>query len=345
MILKVKPWTQSILITVEDPKTKFSVSITPFGGTIVDVIVPDKNGKPLSITYGQNTFKEYIKSTGVLGASIGRIVNRIAHSKFILDGKSYKLKKNMAGGHCIHGGKKGFSHRHWDVLNIINNEETNEVKIFLQYISPDKEEGFPGTLTTQLIYSISPMKINWEFKSTTDKTTIVNLTNHTYWNLDGVNSLIDNQILTVYSDKFSETDSFGLPTGKISDVVEENINLNNGLKFKTAFDTFGDVDHNFFLKNFENKSSEEDLIAVGEVYSPLTNIRMKIKTTEPCVQVYTGNSMKYIKSKGVQCFTHGAICLETQKVPNAINMPENADSVILRPDEIYYHKTEHIFEN
>jgi len=173
-------WDESKLIVVTDPETNFSVSLTSFGATLVDVKIPDRNGIVSSITYSHSSPEDYKNQKGYLGASVGRVANRIGNAKFELDSKLYSLYPNNNGRHCLHGGKIGFSYEEWKLIGIQNDSKKNEVQVVFEYTSLDGEEGFPGQLTTQITFIISPMQVGWEFTAFTDKPTIVNLTNHSY---------------------------------------------------------------------------------------------------------------------------------------------------------------------
>jgi aldose 1-epimerase len=317
---------------VEDEETGFKVEISDLGATLFSIYVPDKDGNSNNVIYGHDNPESYLNTPGYLGATVGRIANRIDHAQFELNGQIYRVTPNHKVVHQLHGGRKGFSYQIW----LIVEEETGlfdeEARIVLNYISEDGEEGYPGTLTTKVTYRIKPMMIEWEFQATTDKTTIINLTNHAYWNLNGVHSTIDDLEFTLYARNYCIVDKDLIPTGEIK---EFPIDLTKTTTFKTIFNTFGDVDHNFFLE-------KEDLIT-AILYSPKTKRKMIVETTEPCIQIYTGNFMENISSYGIPCKKHGAVCLETQKVPNAINMPKYRETVILRPGEIYDHKTRHSF--
>jgi len=173
------------LVTITDSDSGFEVQLTNYGATIVSVKCPDKNSKIEEISICQDNLEDLINTKGYLGATIGRVANRIKNGEFKLEGKEYQLFKNNHEN-SLHGGKEGFNQKIWMISSIF--EEQNEIRIEIKYVSPNT-----GILTTKVLFCISPMKLIWEFKSTTDKTTIVNLTNHTYWNLESVSSTINEQ--------------------------------------------------------------------------------------------------------------------------------------------------------
>ncbi|MBN2155955.1 MAG: galactose mutarotase [Candidatus Lokiarchaeota archaeon] len=328
------------LFIVEDPNTGFKVEISELGASIVSVQVPDNKGKIDAITYGHEDPKTYIESPGYMGATIGRVTNRIQNGHFELDGTIYKLTKNYKNIHQLHGGFKGFDKRLWMHIEEETFIKNKDIRISFQYLSKEREEGYPGNLLTKISYRIRPMVLEWEFHATTDKKTIVNLTNHTYWNLNGTHTMIDDLKIALYAKKYCVVNDDLIPTGEIK---EFPINLTKLQDFKTIFKRFGDVDHNFFLENYLYENSALDVFPATMLYSPKTGRKMTVETSEPCLQVYTGNFMEHLTSYGTPCKKHNAVCLETQRVPNAINMLKFRESVILKPNEVYRHRTRHLF--
>ncbi|TFG20547.1 MAG: galactose mutarotase [Promethearchaeota archaeon] len=318
------------IFTISAPK--FRVEISDLGATLISVHVPDGDGKVENVTYGHGKPESYLTSPGYFGASIGRVANRIDHAQFELEGQTYKVTPNHKVVHQLHGGKKGFSHKIWSIIKEETGIFDEEARVSMQYVSQDGEEGYPGTLTAKIIYRINPMVIEWEFTAKTNKTTILNLTNHAYWNMNGIHTTIHNLEFTLNARKYSVVNKDLIPTGE---EPQFPLDLSSPTTFETIFKIFGDLDHNFFL--------EKDNPVTAVLYSPKTKRRMQVETTEPCIQVYTGNFMEGIDSFGTQCKKHGAVCLETQKVPNAINRKKYRDWVILKPDEIYAHRTKHTF--
>lgn len=331
------------LITISDPKTGFEVQLSSYGATIVRVKIPDQQGNVEDIVYGQNSPNDYVKYGGYFGAVVGRVANRVGNACFDLDGEHYELYVNNVEKHSLHGGKQGFSYKNWKIIEPKISVNQEQVSVMLEYISNDLEENYPGELTVRVTYIIRPMEISWEFFAFTSQKTIINLTNHSYWNLDGLQIPIDNQILTLYADRYNPVDQDCLPLGNVKSVKGTGIDFQSGKNFKEAFQTFGDIDNNFFLTTFSRKKNPNDLILAAKVYSPRTKREMEVWTSEPCCQLYTGNFMERLNSFGKPCIKHGAFCIETQKVPNAINIPKFRNSVILKPKDHYYHKTMHKF--
>lgn len=330
------------LHVVTDENTGFQVAVTDFGATLVQVRVPDNHGKVDDVNFGQDSPSEYIEHGGYLGAVTGRVANRISNACFSLDGAMYPLLANNNGVHALHGGKVGFNHRMWTLQGI--DERDGEVRITYAYTSPDGEEGFPGTLHVETTYVISPGVVGWIYTATTDKPTIVNITNHAYWNLDGLDALIDDQVIRVDASSYMPADGNCLATGEVLNVRGTPADLHEPRPFADIFTTFGDLDNNFFLDNTWKKHHATDVVFAAELRSPSTGRVMKVLTSEPCIQLYSGNFMANIgTSFGKPCKKHGAICLETQRPPNAINNPVFARDVILRPGERYHHETRHEF--
>ena len=337
-----EPWAsykgqQTELITMRDPTTGFEVQVSDYGATLVRVKSPDKDGNIDDINFGQDSPDEYVKQGGHLGATTGRVANRIGNARFELDGQEYSLFVNNNNVHSLHGGKEGFNVKFWEVIEAEATEQ--EARVQLRYISPDMEEGYPGTLTTLCTYIVKPMQLSWIYEAETDKPTIVNLTNHAYWNLDGLDTTIDNLELQLNAEKYMPGDHTLIPTGEVKSVEGTGLDLRTAKSFSTIFDEHGEIDNNFFIKD----AIGEKLVLAAILHSPNTGRKMRVLTTEPCVQVYTGNFMGDLKSFGKQCQAHSGVCLETQRVPNAINFPEFRESVILRPGDRYFHHTIHEF--
>ncbi len=192
-------------------------------------------------------------------------------------------------------------------------------------------------------YTISPLKLAWEFIATTDKPTIVNITNHAYWNLDGLDATIDSQEIKLLASHYMPGDADNMVTGEVLPVKGKPVDMHAFTPFSKIFSSFGDLDNNFFIENHWQKKHVDDVVLAAEVRAPASGRFMRVFTSEPCIQLYSGNYLGGVKSFGKQCQKHGAICLETQRVPNAINNPVFAGQVILHPGSVYCHKTVHEF--
>jgi len=350
MKLTVEPWgtfggEPVQRFTIADTSSGAFTTITDLGATLLRVVRPNKQGKLIDLALTQETAEELITRGENLGATVGRVANRIANGEFELDGIAYTLARNDEGRHHIHGGIEAFHKKIWQVAK--QQQLENEVILGFRYVSPNKEEGYPGTLVSDVTFHFEPNKIWWAFEATTDKPTIVNLTNHAYWTLEGLDTIIDDQEIEVAASTYFPIDEYGLPTDGKEQPVESALDMRTPRKFSDIFKQFGDVDNNFFLD--EAKAHEAtnncELYYCAKITSEKTGIGMVIHTTDPCVQVYTANNLAKAGTTngGHPAVKHGAFCLETQKPPNAINYPKYRDLVILRPGESYYHKTVHEF--
>ena len=322
-------------------KNGASVSITNYGGRVVSILVPDKDNKMVDVSLGYDSVKTYGKEgEGFFGALIGRYGNRIGKGKFTLEGKEYQLQLNN-GPNTLHGGTDGFFSKVWDA-------KQEGQRLELNYLSKDGEAGYPGNLNVKVVYTLTDDNaIKIDYTATTDKTTIVNLTNHTYFNLSGEGSatILDHE-LTIAADAYTPVDSTLIPTGKLTPVkgsafdftiaktIGKDIEkVDEQLKFGKGYD------HNFVLNKNDSKT------AVARVKSPVTGIVMEVYTTEPGLQFYCGNFMTGIDKdgKGGKSYPYrSAFCLETQHFPDAPNQP-NFASTVLKPGETYTTSTTYKF--
>ena len=317
-------------------KNGVEVAITNYGGRIVSIWVPDRNGKFGDIMLAHSSIADYIADQGGnFGALIGRYGNRINQGRFILDGQEYQLPQNNYG-HCLHGGDTGFHHRIWDAT------QPNAQTLVLSCVSPDGEAGFPGTLKTTVTYSLSDdnaLQINYEAE--TDKPTIVNLTNHAYFNLsgDGKTTILDHQ-LTLNADYYTPVDSTFMTTGDIAPVEGTPMDFRTATAIGARIDNYDfeqlknghGYDHNYVL------NTQGDISQVAaKVYDPKSGRTLEVYTNEPGIQFYAGNFLDgTVKGKhGIYYPLRSALCLETQHYPDS---PNKADwpSVVVRPGEKYH---------
>jgi aldose 1-epimerase len=320
------------LFTLQN-KAGLKAQITNYGGRLVSLWVPNKAGKLTDIVAGFDSVGGYQQSTEpYFGATIGRYGNRIAKGKFPLDGKNYSLFINNAPN-TLHGGKKGYQAVVWDAKQL--NDQTLE----LNYLSPDMEEGFPGNLKIKVVYELTDdngLKISYH--ATTDKTTVVNLTNHAFFNLNGeANGSILNHLVKINADQYTPVDTTLIPTGKIEPVkgtpfdfqtavtIGARIGVNNAQLANGK-----GYDHNFVLKPHQLT----DLIA--EVTGDKSGIVMRIYTTEPGLQFYSGNFMlsKNGMKGGHKDDFRTAFAMETQHYPDSPNQP-SFPSTVLKPGMVY----------
>ena len=308
--------------------------ICTYGGVVVSLKTPDRTGKMADIVLGFDTLEGYLNpAEPYFGALIGRYGNRIGHAKFTLDGKEYKLPAND-GANTLHGGTKGFDKVVWTPRQLPDGG------LELTYVSKDGDQGFPGTLKATVVYHLTAAnELKIEYSATTDKDTVVNLTNHSYWNLKGAgNGTILDHLLTLKASKFTPVDAGLIPTGELKPVAgtpfdftrptavgsrigqnDEQLKLGNG------------YDHNFVLNR-----TGSGLSLAARVEEPTTGRVMEVETTEPAVQFYTGNFLDgTLKGKGGHVYPlRAALCLETQHYPDSPNKP-SFPTTELKPGQTY----------
>ena len=312
------------------------VKITPIGGHIMSIQLPDKNGNLTDVVLGYDSAKEYIGGKGFYGSTVGRFGNRIAKGKFSIDGKEYQLSVNN-GENTLHGGPGGFHNVTWNAKEITTYEGKG---IELTYLSKDMEEGYPGNLNAKVVFSLSDSnELKIQYEATTDKPTVVNLTNHSYFNLSGEGSGdILNHEIAINADKFLPVDKGLIPIGELRPVkgtpfdflephkVGERINADEE-QVKTGLG----YDHCFVL----NKKQGNELSLAAKVSDPASGRIMEVWTTEPGVQFYTGNFLSGAPGKGGKPYNYrGALCLETEHFPDAPNRPA-FPTTVLKPGETY----------
>ncbi|ODN31411.1 aldose epimerase family protein [Fervidobacterium thailandense] len=309
----------------------FAVKILNYGGIIRELWVPSKSGEPIDVVLGYDTFPEYRRNPGYLGAIIGRYANRIAGGKFVLDGVVYQLALNDKNRpNALHGGIKGFDKKVWNARGEIGNEGP---KLVLTYTSPDGEEGYPGNLNVTVVYTLLEDGLKIEYSAITDKPTIVNLTNHTYFNLSGTGRIYDH-IIQINASKYTPVDENLIPTSDLEPVEGTPYDLRQPTDLGEALEKFygtsaGEFDINYVL----------DSEYAALVYSESTGIIMKVFTSQPGMQFSTANHLPEIRGKrGMMYGKHSGFCLETQHFPNSPNY-QDFPSTVLRPGEEYYEWT------
>lgn len=309
--------------------------ILTYGATLRALCVPDRDGRLTDVILGYDTVEEYETKGGFLGATVGRFANRIGNARFTLNGVTYQIAKNDGENVC-HGGLKGFD-KHLFRATVGENEVT-----FTRF-SPDMEECFPGNLILAVTFRFSDHALTITYRALSDKDTVVNFTNHAYFNLAGEGDILD-EILTVNADRVGENDAHCLPTGRLNDVSGTPFDFRAGKAIGTdiAADDeqikwFGGYDHNFGI------GEQGILKQAATLVSPKNGIVMTTETTCPGMQVYTANGMSGKKTgKGRVFCKHAAVCLETQGYPDA---PNNAHfpSAVLRAGEAYESVTRYTF--
>lgn len=321
------------------------VTISSFGGAVMKLLVPDRNGKLTDIVAGYDDLTDYVYGDGYLGALIGRTGNRIAKGQYTLDGVDYQLFINN-GPNSLHGGKIGFSHRVWQVTE----QDGEEPSLLLQLHSPNGEENYPGNMDVTVRYTLQKENaLAIRYEAVTDQRTLVNLTNHTYFNLGGYASgNIFEHVVRMDADAYLPTDADLIPTGEIRSVEKTPFDFRVaktiGRDFHaehTDLQFAGGYDHCFC---FSGGATEEPVLRV-EVYEPNSGRKMRVYTNQPCVQFYTGNFLKnpeHPLKGGYPQVPQFAFCLETQKMPDSIHHSNFTDTV-LEPNETYIHTTVYQF--
>ncbi|MGD0306497.1 MAG: aldose epimerase family protein [Candidatus Acidiferrales bacterium] len=336
------PDGQSIDIYTLKNSKGMEARITNFGATLVSLRVPDRAGKFDDVVLGFDSLDGYVKLTTYYGATIGRYGNRIAHGQFVLDGKTYNLPKNN-GENTLHGGINGFNKHVWEAKPVTT--KAGE-ELELTYLSKDGEEGFPGNLSVKVIYKLAADKndLTIDYSATTDKDTVLNLTNHSYFNLAGAGSGdILKDVLTIHASKFTPVDAGLIPTGELKDVTGTPFDFRKPTAVGARIDQndpqlqYGKgYDLNWVL---DRKAGSTEMIAAAEVYEPTTGRVLEVFTTEPGVQFYSGNHMEDTQGKdGKTYHFRGALCLETQHYPDSPNHP-SFPTTELKPGETLHSTT------
>ncbi len=310
-----------------------TVRITNYGGIITSILVPDKNGSMDDIVLGYDSLAGYLHETPYFGAIVGRYANRIAHGKFILDGKEYQLAVNNGTNH-LHGGLKGFDKVVWDAKEV---RSEDYVGLQLFYFSKDMEEGYPGNLKVKVDYFLTNHnELKVEYEAETDKPTFINLSQHSYFNLAGTSGRdILGQDLWIDADRYTVVNDELIPTGELRDVKNTPMDFTEPHKIGSRIDEVpGGYDHNYVL------NKQEGLAKVAELYDSISGRKMEVFTTEPGLQFYSGNFLdgSITGKKGMVYRKHFGLCLEAQHFPDSPNHPE-FPSTLLNPGTIYEQTT------
>jgi len=331
---------QTDLLTIRNANG-LVMQVTNYGAKIVTLFVPDRDGNMADIVLGYESIQEYLDGNRSFGAIVGRYANRINSGTFTLDGTQYQLPLNDGDKNTLHGGDTGFSDVVWEAGKI-DTGEGEAVKLTL--LSPDGDQGFPGNMKTEVIYTLTDKdELIVDYKAVTDKPTVVNLSQHSYFNLAGhaAGSVLDHE-LTINADYFTPADEFLIPTGELRPVEGTPLDFREphkiGERIEDKYEQLligNGYDHNFVL----NKETPGELSFAASVYEDSTGRFMEIFTTHPAIQLYTGNFLNGEKGKGdaVYNFRTG-FCLETQHYPDSPNHPE-FPSTVLRPGQEYKHRT------
>ncbi len=321
---------------------KMEVCITNFGGRVVSIMVPNKDGIPVDVVLGYDNVAQYadsVNSPSDFGASIGRYANRINKGQLTIAGEKIQLPTNNYG-HTLHGGPSGWQYQVYDA------EQIDETTLKLTIKSPDGDNNFPGNVTAVATYKLTEDNaLDITFEATTDKETVINMTNHCYFNLSGhPEQAGTNMQLYINADQFTPSDTTYMTTGELRDVYGTPMDFT---KQRALYECIGDTsfqqiknaggyDHNWCLNTYKNGKGDDKKVA-ARLYSPDSGIKLEVFTNEPGLQVYTGNFLGTgVKGKhGIAYPKHASVCLESQKYPDAPNKPK-WPSATVKPGEKYY---------
>ena len=306
--------------------------IMDYGAILTELHTADRNGNSGNVVTGFDNLDLYLKGHPTFGAICGRVANRIAKGRFTLDGKEYKLATNNGPNH-LHGGPKGFDKKVWSSRALPTMENASAVEF--TYVSNDGEEGYPGTLTVKVIYTLTDEnELRIDYTATTDQATPLNLTNHAYFNLAGSGDVFGHE-LVLNADRYTVVDDTLIPTGEIASVRGTPLDFTKpttiGAHINELKPKPGGFDHNFVING-----GGSSLTHAATAYEPKTGRVMDVLTTEPGVQLYTGNFLNgtHTGVGGVNYGHHSAFCLETQHYPDSINQPK-FPSTVLRPGQTF----------
>lgn len=313
------------------------VEISEFGASIISIKTPDRHGKIVDVVLGYDDIEKYKRQTKYIGATVGRCCNRIKNGLIEIDGTKYQLNCNDSKNH-LHGGDIGFDKKIWNSKEIENGVE-------LTYISEDGEENYPGQLDAKVTYTLKENSLVINYKATTNKTTICNLTNHTYFNLNGYGNILQHQV-QILADYFTENNQESIPTGKIIPVentpmdfrnpqyIEKDINNEYyQIKYAKGFD------NNWVLNNYNG-----EIRKIATAYSELSGIELEVSTDLPGLQFYSGNFLDGAENgkNNIPIKNHSGFCLECQYFPDAFNH-KNFPQPVLRVGEVYNKTIEYKF--
>lgn len=313
------------------------VKITNYGGIITQIWIPDRAGKSGDIVLGYNSLQGYLHNNPYFGAIVGRYANRISGGEFTLDGTTYRLAKNNGNNH-LHGGVKGFDKVVWDAKEM---EDSSSVGVELTYTSIDGEEGYPGNLRVKVVYTLSDNnELETVISAVTDKACPVNLCNHTYFNLTKADTNILGHILSIVAARLTDVNSELIPTGTMPPIAGTPMDFNKPHEIGSRIDQVeGGYDHNYIL---DKKSG--DLALAATLLDPKSGREVKIFTTQPGIQFYSGNFLdgSITGKEGKVYGKHYGLCLETQHFPDSPNH-SGFPNTILKPGEEYHEITVYQF--
>lgn len=334
-MVKVKKQFENGIVILEISNSQLRVEVTNFGCTILKVVTRDTKGNPCDCVLGFEHLEDYLKRDGsYLGALVGRVCNRIEKGRFKINDKEYQLPINN-GPNSLHGGIEGFSYKVFDF-------ELIEDGVKFHYVSKDKEEGYPGNLDFYAIYWIENHSLHIQYNAISDQDTLVNITNHSYFNLNGCASNIDDHTLKIDSSYFGCVDTDGLFTGKFRSVDQSAFDFRKETKIGNQIHSMDEqleiakgYDHPYVFDTKENQV---------RLYSPKSGIELTVSTSYPSAQIYSANYLKgQIDKFGREMHSQNALCIETSYLPDSIHK-EKDSKTLLRANELYNEETVYTFE-
>lgn len=340
--LEQQSWGQTpegadiLLYTLRNGKGMLA-KVTNYGAILTELHAPDRQGQSANVTWGFDNLAQYLKGHPFFGATTGRVANRIAQARFQLDGKEFNLAANNGRNH-LHGGIKGFDKVAWKSEPL-----KQQTAVRFSYLSPDGEEGYPGNLSTSVTYALTDSnELKIDYTATSDKATPVNLTNHAYFNLAGSGKVYEHELMLA-AEHYTPTNDELIPTGEVAAVRGTPVDFTQptpiGARLHQLASKPVGYDHNFVLQ-----SNNGSLKLAAQVYEPKSGRFMETFTTEPAIQLYTGNFLdgSLTGLGGVIYHQHSALCLETQHYPDAVHHP-HFPSIILRPGQTFKSTTVYRF--
>ena len=326
-----------ILFTLKN-EAGMIAKITNYGATVTELWVPDKNGVLADVVLGYDSLEGYKNHTFYLGAICGRYANRIANGEFTLDGYTYRLARNN-GPNALHGGIQGLDKRVWDA-EIITDEEEGDEALQFTIKSPEGHEGYPGNVNIKVTYRLSADNaLDIRYEATTDKATVINLTNHSYFNLTGCKTDVLSHVLTINADTYTIPDATSIPTGETPELTPE-------LDFRSPKTIGRDIkgmpygyDHNYIIKGYDGSSLRQAAVLI----EPESGRKMETLTTEPGMQLYSSFYLDgSISKKGIAYNQFYGVCFEAQHYPDSPNKP-HFPSTVLQPNDVYTQQTVYRF--
>ncbi len=327
------PEGDSVMLFTMTNERDLLVKITNYGGIITEIHTPDREGRTGNIVLGFNQLEKYLEGHPYLGAIVGRYGNRIANARFSIEGETYELEANN-GENALHGGIEGFDKKVWNA-EVISCDERAVLR--LSYLSPDGEEGYPGNLSVRVTYELLMDRLYITYEAETDRTTPVNLTNHTYFNLAGEGIILEH-ILYINASRYTPVNNQLIPTGELAYVEGTPFDFRKPAVIGDRIEEVGGdptgYDHNFVLDR-----QQDEAVLAAKLMDPGSGRFLEVTTTEPGMQFYTGNFLDGSLQSGDREFVkHAGLCLETQHFPDSPNQP-GFPSAILRPGEAFISQT------